>query len=240
MKRSGAFTLIELLVTIAVVGMLIGLMVPVLGVARCGARQAVCGSNLHQLGLGANLYLDDYDGRYWPYFSNVTGGRLWWFGFEPGGPNAGTNRPLDKTQSVLAPYLSTLDDRFQCPAFPYDDPAFFPKFDRRSASYGYNVDLVGDKQSQYVGRETGVFVFADGVHFDQPNSFNEGHYVTYTPNTSVMSGYAHFRHMGIAQAVMMDGHVQKQFLGGASHAVAGGSDAGNLAAPDGSSAIYGN
>ena len=128
MKRPVAFTLIELLVTIATVSVLIGLMMPVLGAARHSTRRAVCGSNLHQLGLAANLYLGDHRGRYWRYFSKAPGGRLWWFGFEPGGPGVGENRPLDKTQSVLAPYLSTLDDRFQCPAFPYGDPAFFPKF----------------------------------------------------------------------------------------------------------------
>jgi len=239
-KRSGAFTLIELLVTITTVGVLIGLMVPVLGTARLNARQAVCGSNLHQLGLAANMYLGDYNGRYWRYFSNAPGGRLWWFGFEPGGPGAGSNRPLDKSQSVLAPYLTTLNDRFQCPAFPYDDPAFFPKFDHRSASYGYNSDLVGDKQSQYAGRESEVFIFADGIHFDRANSFNEGHYVTYTPNTSVMSGYAHFRHMGSAQMVMMDGHVEAQQLAGVAHSDLGGGLAGNLVADDGSAAIYGD
>lgn len=240
MKRSGAFTLIELLVAVATVGVLIGLMVPVLGTARRGAGQAVCGSNLHQLGLAANMYLADHNGRYWRYFDNAPGGRRWWFGFEPGGPGAGTHRPLDKTQSVLAPYLTTLDDRFQCPAFPYDDPAFFPKFERRSASYGYNTRLAGDKQSQYARLESQVFIFADAIHFDQANSFNEGHYVTHESNTSVMSGYAHFRHMGAAQMVMMDGHVQAQRLAGAAHSHLGGGAAGNLVADDGSDVIYGD
>lgn len=240
MRRSHAFTLVELLVVASVVGLLAGILLPALASSRRAARRVVCTSNLHQLGLAADLYLEDHAERYWPYFTDVAGGRLWWFGFETGGPNAGVpNRPLDKTRGILASYVSTTDDRFQCPSFPYNDPDFFPKFDRRSASYGYNVHLTSKTRTPYDARTSEVFVFADGIHFDQRNSFNEGHYLQYTPNTAIMSGYAHFRHRGTAQLVLMDGHVEAQHLHGQSHRDAGGGASGNLAAPDGSDAVYG-
>lgn len=56
-----AFTLIELLVVIAVVAILVALLFPVLAHAREQARAASCLSNMKQLGLAIDLYLEDYD-----------------------------------------------------------------------------------------------------------------------------------------------------------------------------------
>lgn len=61
---SAGFTLVELLVVLAVVAVLLSILIPSLRKARVTAFRAGCASNLRQINLGLNMYLDDSDGIY--------------------------------------------------------------------------------------------------------------------------------------------------------------------------------
>jgi prepilin-type N-terminal cleavage/methylation domain-containing protein/prepilin-type processing-associated H-X9-DG protein len=58
----GGFTLIELLVVISIIALLIALLLPALASARSAARTVKCASNLKQIGISLNVYLNEYKG----------------------------------------------------------------------------------------------------------------------------------------------------------------------------------
>lgn len=63
-SKRRAFTLIELLVVIAIIAILAAILFPVFARARENARRTSCLSNLKQIGLGAMMYIQDYDEKY--------------------------------------------------------------------------------------------------------------------------------------------------------------------------------
>ncbi|GMU81172.1 MAG: hypothetical protein AMXMBFR47_10430 [Planctomycetota bacterium] len=69
MRRQSAFTLIELLVVVAIIALLISILLPSLSAAREQGKNAVCLTNLRNMGTALRMYLDDnrsyFPGDHW-------------------------------------------------------------------------------------------------------------------------------------------------------------------------------
>src|ERR1051325_5464312 len=58
------FTLIELLVVIAIIAIIAALLFPVFSRAKEASKKTACLSNLREIALGLQIYLEDYDDTY--------------------------------------------------------------------------------------------------------------------------------------------------------------------------------
>jgi len=70
-SRHLGFTLIELLVVIAIIAILAALLFPVFGRAKAAARTTTCISNLKQIGVATQMYMDNHD-DYFPQGLDVS------------------------------------------------------------------------------------------------------------------------------------------------------------------------
>lgn len=68
-RSDRAFTLIELLTVIAIIGVLAGIIIPVVGSVRKSAKKSQCLSNVRQIGIGMKMFSNDNRNRL-PYMTN--------------------------------------------------------------------------------------------------------------------------------------------------------------------------
>lgn len=106
-----AFTLLELLIVIGIIGILAGLLLPVLSRAKEKGRQAVCLSNQKQVAMAFHLYLEEQKEQFPAPGSQMLYGPLSedWLHWQ-------WNRDIAK--SAIAPYAgdqTTLKKLFRCP-----------------------------------------------------------------------------------------------------------------------------
>ncbi|MFA5393344.1 MAG: DUF1559 domain-containing protein [Candidatus Ratteibacteria bacterium] len=123
-----AFTLIELLVTIAIIGILAALLLPVLGSARERAKQTVCASNLKQIGMAFYMYLNDYDGFFPCAGDPISSSPAYWLWMGRG------------WKSFVAPYIgSSVSVRNPGVLFCFSDRTAAANWD--STSYAYSLSF---------------------------------------------------------------------------------------------------
>jgi prepilin-type processing-associated H-X9-DG protein len=146
-------------------------------------------------------------------------GYFWYFGFEPGSGSTlpEGKRPLFRKYAKLYPYLRQYDSVEICPAFPYGNSKYKPKYNTKWMTYGINSRLSADLREpgkevinldKYPGGTRDVIVFADSAqvnNFQFPASptnpmFEEWHYIE--PGMP----FVHFRHNLKANILFGDGH----------------------------------
>ncbi len=136
-----AFTLIELLVVISIISLLIAILLPALAGARQAAQAINCSSNLRQITISTQYYVND--NHYYPtqFYDGSSANNMWWV------PNRLRQMEYIKSYGVWHcpsnPDGMGYDDWYRDqdnphPKFP--DPAKWPP-NFTHHSYGYNPEM---------------------------------------------------------------------------------------------------
>jgi prepilin-type processing-associated H-X9-DG protein/prepilin-type N-terminal cleavage/methylation domain-containing protein len=135
--RSDGFTLFELLVVVGVIAMLASLLLPALSRARANADATACKSNLRQLGIALQLYVQDTQAYPGYYFNprTINDGYLGWMILL----DVYSGRAVERTSFAAMQTNAPVRSIFWCAAYG--------KLCRRKFAYGYNergVSLSGE------------------------------------------------------------------------------------------------
>jgi prepilin-type N-terminal cleavage/methylation domain-containing protein/prepilin-type processing-associated H-X9-DG protein len=156
--RGPAFTLIELLVVVAIIALLIAILLPALADARERAMRVRCTSNLRQIAVGWNLYLEQEADWVFPAdtrhnFSWFYGGKAQIYGHVGGGIL--NPRPLNRYLGA-DPYASATAEAFHCPSdtgalnLPDPESIGHSTYDYMGNSYPLNGALPGGQVNERV------------------------------------------------------------------------------------------
>jgi prepilin-type N-terminal cleavage/methylation domain-containing protein/prepilin-type processing-associated H-X9-DG protein len=113
-SRRRGMTLVELLVVISILGLLVGMLLPAVQSAREASRRSTCMSNLKQIGLAMQMYIDRTKPNRFPVAATMPS-------MEPTFYVAGSRPLYPSIAGALGPFIEDNKQAFRCPS----DTVFF-------------------------------------------------------------------------------------------------------------------
>lgn len=214
-RRHQGFTLVELLVTIGIIAVLAGLLFPVMKGVRDRGKSTVCSSNLQQLGLAFQQYLQDYQQRYpggGQYQEWANGGH--WVSADLNGNNAaGTNSgtPVALTNPadpIGQPYTGAEAKPEKGALYSYVKNAQIyvcpsePNGEYKRLTYSMNCAIAGLNGSVRMKKPTEVVLLVD------ENNANDGYFYTAGIGAAGSTDALSQNHLKGGSLLFCDGHVK--------------------------------
>ena len=209
-QHSNAFTLLELLVVIAIMSVLAAMLLPSLQQAREKTKQAVCMSNLRQLGMVSIMYANDWND--------------WWPNNTVGSPH--TYMRLLGIQGYLPGSGACYLKKFaKCPSWTKGVSPTCVYY-----IYGLRNNGLGDwMRLSEMAPYTTYVVYADSLRTKSGGLYMNQH--CYFLLHADEQGCVHLRHSGLANCLFADGHVRtcdKNYLKDTCDITGGADEDGNL------------
>jgi prepilin-type N-terminal cleavage/methylation domain-containing protein/prepilin-type processing-associated H-X9-DG protein len=198
-----AFTLIELLVVIAIIAILAALLLPALLAAKAKAKTAQCMSQLHQCGIAMQVYLPDFNEKFFWTNDNVALNGMEWFVWagrtngnlctQQGGIFNNIDRPLNHyglTQgTATCPADSGRSDTGGATLFNYVGNSYMFNFGGLPPSF--NTGGLDGESSVSVNQPSSTVLFADNV-LAFPTNPTGWHKAKAAGNVLLVDGHAGF------------------------------------------------
>lgn len=201
-KRKSGFTLIELLVVVAIITILLAVLLTSLGKARESAKATVCGSNLRQMGLVFQFYVQDAEDYYPAANDPVSTTPFYWLWMGRG------------FRSFMEPYLARginaeNPNILWCPS----DQSGNPTYERTSYAYSMSfyhspeqINAMTSASATYSNAQPAVGQTATVVR--QPaRKILGGEWAAYHQDLEKDSGWWDLR--GERQFLFADGHINR-------------------------------
>jgi prepilin-type N-terminal cleavage/methylation domain-containing protein/prepilin-type processing-associated H-X9-DG protein len=213
-RNSHGFTLLELLVVMAIVVVLVGMLLAVIGRARQSAKSVSCMSNLRQMAIAARAYADanndDYPIAYYFGGDGTKSITYCWDLTTVGG----TGLPTIVTPGLLWEGLAA-EQIQQCPSFEGAANWLVDPY----TGYNYNTSYIGHGQYESIPapakttsirRPTMTALFGDGQWVGGANKFMRAPFPNPGDNSfsGRWAGTQGFRHLGRTNVAFCDGHAE--------------------------------